>query len=245
MRLTFLQIVNEILMRANIDTISGLTTPIPNTRRVMNAVNAASENLSRLHDWNFLLTSSTRTTTASSRNIVLADSAVSYDPIRKPKRLSRVSPSYYEITEANNEEWERDTGRVTPNPGSPRIYRRFGISSLTGGSPAVTYQGALIQLDPRPTSAITITVEHYQLPARMTVDADTTIWPDQALILEAVKIYHDMKGRDAREVEKERDFILGPLIRIDAPKPRLRTGMLSGRYVPNQIPQLPSSVTDF
>ena len=96
MSMTFLQLVNEVLLGEGDPVVPGLTSPSSNTQRAMNAVNAAVDILARLRDWNFLYLSSTFTTTAASRNLDL-DTNVDWPP--RFKRIYRTATSYFELVE--------------------------------------------------------------------------------------------------------------------------------------------------
>lgn len=222
MRLTFLEIVNEILLHAGLSEVPGLAGANPTVKRVMNAVNMASENLCRVHEWNFLRRRGTRTTTASSRQIIMADSATgtlpNYDPIRKPIRMYYISGGLQEIHEATQGEWNSYTLVSTPTAGNPLRYIRDGIATI--GS----LLGTDIQLDPRPSTAITINVEYPQLLPRRAVDADTFIWPDQALIMEARRIYFNMRGRSSEDARRDILEVLEDLKRLDATAPNVVMG---------------------
>ena len=189
-----------------------------------------------LREWNFLLRrGDTRATTASSRDVVLADSAIGYHPNRTPKRVYRTTPGYYPIIEVGDAEWEGRIGKTTASAGHATGYKLSGIGTLG------TLQGRTLQLDPVLSTSYNIFVDHFQLPAKMVLETATTVWPDYALVLEASIIYFNIRGRKAEEIRKERDFHLLALIRADGSAPRLRKGMGPpvGAIVP---PQLPSSV---
>lgn len=223
MRLTFLQIVNEILLHAGsskTETLSG--TPDPTTERVMNAVNMASENLCRVHEWNFLRTNGTVTTTSGSRQLLLTNittgNLLNYDIYRSPIRLYYTSGGLQEIREATLEEWNSYTLISTPTSGNPLRYIRNGIV-LSGSNFALD-----IQLDPRPSSAITVNVDYRLLLPRRTASTDTFIWPDQALIMEAKRIYFGMRGRNSDDARRDILEALADLKSIDGTTPDVAVG---------------------
>ena len=226
MGLTFLQMVNRVLGRSNIDQLTGLAGPNENTQRVMDAINDAIVNLSRLHDFGFLIDRAASFVCTSGNPGLVLNTTI--DETRKPIKIYRRLPSYFELQEANDEIWTELTGKTTIPGGKPEWWRPAGMAADANGNLVPK-----IELYPTPNSSpIKFIYEHYRKPPTLTVDADQTYFPDRAVILEATKIYRDLKGDDATSINQQIAMAMATYFKNAKPPP-LRQGQISRRYNPN------------
>lgn len=232
-----LSAANALLRRAGLSSVAALTTPTQNTSRVIEAIDTAQKNIAHLHDWSTLLTlDKTFTTTASSRDLDLTVSTgLKIDPHRGLARVYRTSPSYFRITEAGEEEWERRTSSTIS--GSPQVYRRAGVDSA----------GDLqLKLDPRPSSAISILIDYYGIPEDISSSSGATIlrFPQDLVVWEAMTIYLDTVGDDYNFALSKRNEALQLAKRMDTTEKRYVMGTGGGIFQRGPFPTLDPSKWD-
>src|SRR3990167_882280 len=182
---SLLIVCNKIARRLGIQTFASgnFTTPSAILQQIIDEINETIQSDNKIHDWNFLFLSGTKASTSGSRTLTLDDSSLSSLDILRPLRRVHESTTPYNLREVGELEWQRYTNILIT--GTPRRYRRAGTSS-----------GSLVlELDPRPTSAITYTIEGTRVLS-MSASTDTVAYPDDVLVNGALTRHLDYDGND-------------------------------------------------
>lgn len=210
---TFLEMVNELLLRTNSSEVANVTDNKDHVKRAVKDLNRAQVTMARLDDWSILYRTNTFTATISDRSLDLTtDSATSeaarIDPSRELEWVYRTTPSRQTLRKLSSASWR---GRTFTNvTGDPSGYRLGGLNAT---------RNRVIELDPIPTSTNTIIIEHLQLPERMTANTDLPLMPAQGIIALALLARLDTKGDSFTRAERDLRLAIEPLQVLDRADP--------------------------
>lgn len=201
--MTFLELVNDVLLRLRQDTVSTLTGASDYTKLVMKAVNDAVANVENAWDWTTLRTETAINTVAGTYKYSLTGSGAAPRVLEVWNSSGRSLPGI-------DDRYAR-VNRLKRGEGSPQYYYINGVDSN---------QDAYISFFPTPGSADTISVYAAARSPRMTSDTDVIKVPVLPVMLFAHAYLARERGEDqgtsVAEFLGEAQRALGDAIALDA-----------------------------
>lgn len=177
--MTFLEVVNDVLLRLRADTVTTLTNSEDYVKLVMKAVNDAVTNVENAWDWTALRTEVPINVIAGTYTYTLTGLGA--------------TPRIIEVYNSEGRElgWVDDkyarVQRLKVGEGTPRAYYINGVDSNLD---------ARLALYPTPGAADTITVYASPKSPRMSVDSDIVKVPVQPVLLFAHAYLARERGED-------------------------------------------------
>lgn len=203
--MTYLEIVNEVLVRMREDTASTLQGQSDNVILVvMAAVRDAAHRVQTAHQWNALSLDTTAAATAGSSTITVATNDEKYVDVESIYRANGERLKQINRAELHH---RRATQQPTGNP---------GYWAVDG----VTSTGVKISLFPTPTASETLTVYGHEKPTPLSGDDDALVVPYMPVLQLAMAIASaergEIGGQPTAELFMIADRYLSDAVALDA-----------------------------